>query len=350
MQAVRVKPRHDADGVFAGGGLCGQRLKELAAKPEVGKFQGRVLVEDAVDGVGRLAGLGAEQGTDVGLTLAHGLCGQQGPLAADDAQPDAALVVLGGQDLDLAHRAGGGGVGAAAGADIGTGDAHDAHLAFDLFLAAVGQRGQLLAGGVGDAHRHILPDDAVGGKFGLPQTIGGDGDAGVHPHRVGADVEPDVLGPEHLVQDAGEDVLTGVLLHLVEPPGPVKGLLHCGAGGGGFGQIIYGVPDDAALLVDVGDVQHRAVRKGQGAPVGRLTAAFGVKDRAVQRDLSAAVAVRLGREDAPCRLGAVGIGLVIFLSGLHGVLLKNLSVIADAMPPPLIGELSGASPTERFIP
>ena len=145
-------------------------------------------------------------------------------------------------------------------------------------------------------------------------------------------------------------MLTGVLLHLVEPPGPVKGLLHCGAGGGGFGQGICGVPDDAALLVDVGDVQHRAVRKGQGAPVGRLTAAFGVKDRAVQRDLPAAAAVRLGREDAPCRLGAVGIGLVIFLSGLHGVLLKNLSVIADAMPPPLIGELSGASPTERFIP
>ena len=207
-------------------------------------------------------------------------------------------------------------MGAAAGTDIGTGDAHDAHLAFDLFLAAVGQCGQLLAGGVGDAHRHILPDNAVGGKFGLPQALGGDGDAGVHPHRVGADVEPDVLGPEHLVQDAGEDVLAGVLLHLVEPPGPVKGLLHFGAGGGGFGQIIYGVPDDAALLVDVGDVQHRAVRKGQGAPVGRLTAAFGVKDRAVQRDLSAAVAVRLGREDAPCRLGAVGIGLVIFLSCL----------------------------------
>ena len=37
-------------------------------------------------------------------------------------------------------------------------------------------------------------------------------------------------------------------------------------------------------------------------------------------------------------IGAVGIGLVIFMSGLHGVLLKNLSVIADAMPPPLIGE------------
>ena len=132
-------------------------------------------------------------------------------------------------------------------------------------------------------------------------------------------------------------MLTGVLLHLVEPPGPVKGLLHCGAGGGGFGQIICGVPDDAALLVDVGDVQHRAVRKGQGAPVGRLTAAFGVKDRAVQRDLSAAAAVRLGREDAPCRLGAVGIGLVIFLSGSHGVLL-TLSVSLCSPAPPK-GEL-----------
>ena len=37
--------------------------------------------------------------------------------------------------------------------------------------------------------------------------------------------KPDILGPEHLVQDAGEDVLAGVLLHLVKPPVPVDGFL-----------------------------------------------------------------------------------------------------------------------------
>ena len=75
-------------------------------------------------------------------------------------------------------------------------------------------------------------------------------------------MEAHVLGPEHAVQDAGEDVLGG------------QGSDH--------------VPDDTRLLVDIGDGQHRAVGKGQGAPVGRLAAALGVKHRAVQRDAPAA--------------------------------------------------------------
>ena len=54
------------------------------------------------------------------------------------------------------------------------------------------------------------------------------------------------------------------------------------------------VPDDTRLLVDIGDGQHRAIGKGQGAPVGRLAAALGVEHRAIQRDAPAAgPAVRL---------------------------------------------------------
>ena len=136
-------------------------------------------------------------------------------------------------------------------------------------------------------------------------------------------MEAHVLGPEHLVQDAGKDVLTGVLLHFVKPPFPVDAAGNGSAGNSAARQSVHAVPEDAVMLVHIGHIQRGTVRQGQGAPVGRLTAAFGVKDRAVQRDLSAASAVRLGREDAPCRLGAVGIGLVIFLSGLHGVLLKK---------------------------
>ena len=118
VQAVRVQPRHDADGIRTGRYLRGQRLKELAAQPEVGEFQGGVLVIHPVHCVGRLAGLGAEQGTDLCLPRPHGLRGFQRAPAADDAQAHAALIVFGGQDLDLAHRTGKGGVGAAAGTDI----------------------------------------------------------------------------------------------------------------------------------------------------------------------------------------------------------------------------------------
>ena len=200
-------------------------------------------------------------------------------------------------------------------------DGHDAHLPGDLLLAAVGQSRQLFGGGVGDDHRHILPDDPVGGSFGLPQALGRDGHAGVHPHGVRADVEADVFGPEHLVQDAGKDVLTGVLLHLVEAPRPVDGSGDGGAGLCRLGQGIHCVPDDAVRLVDIGDVQHRAVGEGQSAPVGRLSAALGVEHRAVQSDAPAAgLCVRLGRKDDPGGAFAECVFLEIFFRALHGTI------------------------------
>ena len=42
----------------------------------------------------------------------------------------------------------------------------------------------------------------------------------------------------------------------------------------GLGQGIHRVPDDAVRLVDVGDMEHRAVGEGQRASVGGLTACF----------------------------------------------------------------------------
>ena len=286
--------------------------------------------------MGGLAGFRAQQGTDVGLPSPHGLRFFQCAPAADDAQPDAALVVLGGEDLDLPHLPGGGGVGAAAGADVGSGDGHDPHLPGDLLFAPIGQRGKLFGRGIGDDHRHILPDDPVGGKFRLPQPLGGDGNAGVHPDGLGADVEADVLRAEHRMQDAGEDVLAGVLLHLVEPRFPVDRAGHGRADRGSFGQGVYGVPEDAVVLVDVQNVQHGAVRKGQGAPIGRLAAAFGVKYRAIQRDPAAAgPGIRLHGEEDAVGFGAECIRFVIFLGGLHGgtsLIALSVSLRSPALP------------------
>ena len=210
-------------------------------------------------------------------------------------------------------------MGAAAGAHIGTGNGHDAHLPFDLLFAAVGQGGQLLRGGVGDDHRHILPDDAVGFQLGGAQALGRDGHAGVHAHGLGPDVEADILGPEHPVQDAGKDVLAGVLLHFVKAPVPVDGFLYRDARHGGVGQGRNAVPEDAVLLVDIGHGQLGAVRQGQGAPVGRLTAAFRVEHRTFQREESAAgTAVRHGGQQDAFGPGAEGIRFKIFFSALHG--------------------------------
>jgi len=100
--------------------------------------------------------------------------------------------------------------------------------------------------------------------------------------------KPHVLCPEHLVQDAGKDMLAGVLLHLIETPVPVDAAGHGCAGRCGSGQGIHRMPDDTRLLVDVQHPQHRAIRQGQSAPVGGLTAALRVEHRAVQRNAPAA--------------------------------------------------------------
>ena len=129
-------------------------------------------------------------------------------------------------------------------------------------------------------------------------------------------MEPHVLSPEHGVQDAGEDMLAGVLLHLIEPPFPVDGFGSLGPGHGPGGQGIHRVPDDALALMDIRNVEHGAVGQGQGAAVGRLAAALRVKDGAVQCQLSARFA-RLHSKDTAGGFPAERIGLVIFFSALH---------------------------------
>ena len=80
-------------------------------------------------------------------------------------------------------------------------------------------------------------------------------------------------------EDAAEDVLPGVLLHVVKAAGPVD---FAGDRGPGFHIVGAGVEHHAALLVDV---RHRNLLSGGGfqdAAVRGLSAALGVEGRPVQ--------------------------------------------------------------------
>ena len=152
-------------------------------------------------------------------------------------------------------------------------------------------------------------------------------------------MEAHVLGPEHLVQDAGEDVLAGVLLHFVKTPFPVDAAGNSGAGNSAFRQSVHAVPEDAVALVHIGHIQRGAVRQGQGAPVGGLTAALRVKHCAVQRNAPAAgLFVRLCGKDDALTLGAEGVRFKVFFCALHGTS-KNPLSHRCAMPAPPKGEL-----------
>ena len=166
-------------------------------------------------------------------------------------------------------------MGAAAGAAVRPGHRHDAHRALQLLFAPVGQVRQLFLGVPHRLHRHVLPDHPVGPGLGLGQPFVRDGNAGVHGQVVLPDVKAHVLGPEHGVQRAGENVLAGVLLAHLQPAVKVHvtsdRLALCQRGGKTMHHL-------AALFVHV---QH--VRAAQGAPVGGLAAPLRVKGGAVQR-------------------------------------------------------------------
>ena len=94
------------------------------------------------------------------------------------------------------------------------------------------------------------------------------------------------------------------------------------------------------MLVHVGNGKGGAVRQGQGAAVGGLAAAFGIKHRAVQRNAPAAgLFVRFGGKDAAFAFGAEGVLFKIFFCALHGAgtscdVMKNSFRHRCAMPPP----------------
>ena len=92
------------------------------------------------------------------------------------------------------------------------------------------------------------------------------GDVGVvvDGHHVGPQVEAHVVAVVVGAEDAGDDMLSGVLLHMVEAAGPVQG---AGDGAAGLHSPVAGVENDAALFVDVGDMGA-----AQGAVVRRLAA------------------------------------------------------------------------------
>ena len=83
-------------------------------------------------------------------------------------------------------------------------------------------------------------------------------------------------------------MLAGVLLHVVEPAGPVDAP---GDGLPNFHSLVAGVENDPVLLVDVGDG-----RASQSAVVCGLSAALGVKGSAVQHHFEAVFGLLTGQD------------------------------------------------------
>ncbi len=149
----------------------------------------------------------------------------------------------------------------------------------------------------------VLVDDFVDAALGLLERAGIHGAAfHIDGGAFRAHVEAHGLEVEQLFEDGGEQVLAGVLLHVVEAAAPVDDA-GGGAGGdqgiGGRGEVV----GDAIALID--DVEDGDAAEGAG--VEGLAAGGGVEGRAVE---VGDAAIGGGFEDQRGKIAQVGIGVI----------------------------------------
>ena len=122
--------------------------------------------------------------------------------------------------------------------------------------------------------RKIGPDGLVRGALQLLQGLLVHLAVKIDRHEVRAEVEADILIAEARVDEAGDEMLTGVLLHEVQPPRPVDLARHVRADRQGRRAAVQHRLAAQERLRDV--------RAAERAHVAGLAAARGIKDRAVQ--------------------------------------------------------------------
>jgi hypothetical protein len=207
-----------------------------------------------------------------------------------------------GEEADLARAVG---VRAAAGAEVEALDLDDAQLARARRVLAEREARGLLGRQSVDADGAVLPDDFVGALDGaLDALVRRVGQFDIYFRGVGRHAEAAGLRAEQLDESLRENVLPGVLLHVVEAARPIDAAAHLGPFGRGVA--LYDVEHALRLSVDALDDAGAAERAG----VRRLPAAGRVEGRAVERDGRAAVVRARQGQDARVELGQVRVVVV----------------------------------------
>ena len=203
---------------------------------------------------------------------------------------------------------------AAARAPVAARHVHDAHVALEGLLAAVGELFKRLGIGKRDAHLNVCDDRLVAGALDLGHLLLGHHAAEVARDDVVVHVKAHVVKAEPRVDDAREDVLARVVLHVVEAPLPVEDAVDFSA-------------DFKRLVAVVHDAFGRAARvEHGGAPerstVGGLATALGIEGRVLEHDLEALRTLD-ARGHLRGEFADIGITVEKFGHGSHGRLLEK---------------------------
>ena len=198
-------------------------------------------------------------------------------------------------------------MGAAAGAAVRLRKFHNADLPGELLLAPVLQGRQLLRRGIENLGLPVRPDGLVGQPLRLQGLFPGNIRVVINGDGFRPQVKPHVVTVVKAAEDAADDVLPGVLLHVVEAAGPVQG---SGGHRTGLHRGGAGVDYRAVLLVNIGNGNLPA-RGPQNAVVRRLAAPLGVEGRLVQDHLPG-LPGGLAGEDGGGELPETGVLIVEF--------------------------------------
>ena len=240
-------------------------------------------------------------------------------------------MLLAGDNLQRPHLSGPPGMHSAAGADVRVLHSDQAHRPGQLLFAPVAHLAPLLLRGPVRRHWKVGPYGLVGQPLQLWEIRRGNLPVKVHCHTVGPHVEAHVFISIELVDNAGQDMLPGVLLHQQQAAGPVHIPFHLSV----FLQ--RGRGDVADLPVPFPHIRNRDA--AQNAVVRKLAPSLRIKGGSVQYHLPAVLDLWTGLAgEHPCGKGNhMGILVVEALGFTVGYIHKRMSssllgIFLSAMP------------------
>ena len=195
-----------------------------------------------------------------------------GPHAAQELDPHRSPDLVQAADGHRSNLRGRSHVGTAAGAAVQVRDSDDAEFAFAF--GGFAQTQLVRVPGEDDTDGPVFKNNFVRPRFGLGQAAGIDrGRIHVDGRYVGSQVEADRLNPEQRCEHGRQQVLSAVLLHVIEATGPVDLAFDLARRGGPRHQ----VRDPIALVLDG---FHRDSR--DRSEIVRLPARCGIERGPVQ--------------------------------------------------------------------
>ena len=201
------------------------------------------------------------------------------PFAASHFHPGTAPEAHGGQELYQTHFAGGRHMDTTAGTAVSAGDLHDPHRPAQLLFGAVEHARQLLGRGIPAFDREIAPQECICFLLDLRQIPFRDHTIKIDGHHIRTHMKTHIVVAIAPVDDAGDDVLAGVLLHQVEAPLIINGAADFRAH---FQRPITQMDHFFAPLLYIQNF-HRT-KKPQ---VAGLAAAFRIEGRGIQHHFPA---------------------------------------------------------------